>query len=419
MENFVSILFLLILSAFFSGSETAFLSANKLLLELNRSKHPFPAKIIDVFVQHPSTFLSTMLMGNTIVLVLYGLKMADILSPLMVSYISSGFLLLVTQITISTLIILLTSEFLPKTVFRIDPLLALNILAIPMALSYVLLYPFSKFTIWLSHRTIKLVSPNEGGHDHAIPVLGRLDLDNLLLVHEEKSATNEEIPQEVKMLRNALDFSSIKIRECTVPRTDIEAVEVHESIENLKQRFTETGFSKIMIYKDTIDNIIGYVHVSELFKHPKALRSMVNPISVIPETMTANKVLEIFTREHKSIALVVDEFGGTAGIVTMEDILEEIFGEIDDEHDVSDLKIEQISPNEFLFSGKVEVDAINEKFELGLPYSDEYETIAGLLLFYHESIPNPHAVILVGKFEFTIESASNNRIELVKLRVTD
>lgn len=419
MESFISILSLLVLSAFFSGSEMAYLSANKLLLELNRTKHPFPSKLIDIFVQHPGTFISTMLIGNNIALVLYGLKMAEILNPFLVPLINTDFSLLLTQTLISTLIILLTSEFLPKTLFRIDPIVALNILAVPMMSFYIILYPLSRFTIWLSNHTIKLISPQAGKRDNSIPVLGRVDLDNLLLAHEEKIAENEYVPQEVKMLRNALDFSSIKIRECAVPRTDIEAVEVHESIENLKRLFSETGFSKIMVYKETIDNIIGYVHVSELFKHPKSLRAMVNPISVIPETMTANKVLEIFTREHKSIALVVDEFGGTAGIVTMEDILEEIFGEIDDEHDISDLRFEQLSENEFLFSGKVEVDAINEKFELGLPYSDEYETVAGLLLFYHESIPNPQDIISVDRFEFTIESASNNRIELVKLKVRD
>lgn len=417
MENLSTIFLFLLLSAFFSGCEMAFLSANKLLLELNRSKHPYLSKTIDVFYKHQGIFVSTMLIGNNIALVLYGLKMADILNPLLANFLVSRSANLLSQTLISTLVILLTAEFLPKILFRIDAILVLNALAIPILFFYIALYPFSKLTISLSNLLIKTFTGKGGTYNMANPVLGRLDLDNLLLVHEDKTADSENVPQEVRLMRNALDFSSIKIRECTVPRTDIEAVELSEPIEVLQQKFIETGYSKIMVYKDSIDNIIGYVHVSEMFKHPKSLRNTVNPISVIPETMTANKVLEIFTREHKSIALVVDEFGGTSGIVTMEDILEEIFGEIDDEHDVSDLEIKQLGDGDYLFSGKVEVDTINERFGLDLPVSDEYETIAGLVLFYHESIPSPKEIIKIGLFEIIIETAANNRVDLVRLKV--
>jgi CBS domain containing-hemolysin-like protein len=419
MEIFGTIIPLLLLSAFFSGCEMAYLSVNKLLLEINRVKHPQLSKIIDVFIQHPGVFISTMLIGNNIALVLYGLKMAELLNPALSVHFNSDFSLLLIQTIVSTIIILITAEFLPKTLFRLSPVFVLNTLAVPIMVFYLLLYPLSKLTIALSNLTIKLLIGKKDTSQQVNPVFGRTDLDNLLMEHEEQMRPNEEMPQEVRLMRNALDFSSIKIRECTIPRTDLEAVELGESIDELTQRFIETGYSKIMVYKETIDNIIGYVHVSEIFKHPTSLRQIINPISVVPETMTANKVLEIFTREHKSIALVVDEFGGTSGIVTMEDILEEIFGEIDDEHDVSDLVCKQLSDTEFLFSGKVEVDNINEAFGLELPFSDEYETIAGFILFFHESIPDPNEVIRIDRFEITIESAANNRIDLVRLRTFD
>ncbi|MBN2164729.1 MAG: HlyC/CorC family transporter [Marinilabiliaceae bacterium] len=419
MDQFSIIIITLILSAFFSGCEMAFISSNKLLLELNRKKNPFLSKIIDLFLKHPGIYLSTMLIGNNVALVVYGLEMGNMLEPLISLITVSQSLILLIQTLISTLIILITAEFLPKTLFRINPIFILNTLAIPIAFFYSLLYPVSKLTISISNILLRFLFNTHHTDESTNPVLGRIDLNHLLSKHHEQEVKHEDITQEVKLLKNALDFSSIKIKECSIPRTEIEAIEIHDSLELLKTKFIQTGLSKILVYKDTIDNIIGYIHVSDMFKHPKTLKNIIYPISVVPETMTANKVLEIFTKEHKSIALVVDEFGGTSGIVTMEDILEEIFGEIDDEHDVVDIIMTKTTENEYLFSGRAEVDAINEKFGLNIPYSDDYETIAGLILYHNESIPKEGEVIEIETFTITIKTASNNRIDLVKLAINN
>ena len=419
MSQITLILLSLFLSAFFSGCEMAFISANKLLLEINRTKHPFLSKIITKFLKHPGIYLSTMLIGNNFALVIYGLEMGKLLEPFIHQIVQSQSAILLIQTLISTFIILITAEFLPKTLFRINPVFVLNVLALPISIIYIILYPISKFTIAISNMLLKTIFNVKHSEVAVNPVLGRMDLNHLLTEHNENTTAIDDVPQEVKLLKNALDFSSIKIKECSVPRTELEAIEIHDPIETLTSKFIQTGLSKILVYKSSIDNIIGYVHVSDIFKHPKSLKNIIYPISVVPETMTANKVLEIFTQEHKSIALVVDEFGGTSGIVTMEDILEEIFGEIDDEHDVTDLIMSQIGENEYLLSGRIEVDAINEKFGLKIPYSDEYETIAGLILFYNESIPKENDIIDIDHFSIIIETATNNRIELVRLKVNN
>jgi len=409
------ILLTLLFSAFFSGCEMAFFSSNKLLLELNKKKFPFPAKIIDRFVKNPGIFLSTILIGNNIALVVYGLEMAKLMTPFITIYVPSETGLLLIQTFLSTLIILITAEFLPKTLFRIHPTFVLNIFAIPLLLFYALFYPVSRLTMGISNFVIRYVFKAKISKQSGRWMLGRADLDNLLTEHKEKSDHDNSGSQEIKMLKNALDFSKLKIRDCIVPRTDLEVMEVGEDLETLRQKFIETGLSKILIYKDSIDNIIGFVHVSELFKHPKQLKNILSPISIIPESMTANKLLEIFTKEHKSIALVVDEFGGTAGIVTLEDILEEIFGEINDEHDVSDLIEQQISETEFQFSARLEVDYINDKYHLKLPQSDDYETVAGLILYYNKSIPSVNEEMTIENFGFQIVAATNARIDLVKI----
>jgi CBS domain containing-hemolysin-like protein len=267
----------------------------------------------------------------------------------------------------------------------------------------------------LSNFLIRRVAQSEHPPRTEDLVIGRLDFNNLLSEHQENTLSNENVPQEVKLLKNAMDFSSIKIRECTIPRTDLQAVDIDDNMDLLRQKFIDSGHSKILVFKEHIDNIIGYVHVSELFKHPKKLRNIVNPISIVPETMTANKLLEIFTKEHRSIALVVDEFGGTAGIVTFEDILEEIFGEIDDEHDVSDLIEKQIDKNKFHFSGRFEIDYLNEKYQLELPASDEYETLAGMILSFNKSIPKTGDEIKIVPFVIRILDATSSKIELVEL----
>jgi CBS domain containing-hemolysin-like protein len=415
MEYLPIIIATILFSAFFSGSEMAFLSANKLLLELNRKKNPRISRIIDIFFHKPGMFITTILIGNNIALVVYGIYMAHLFEPILEIYFSSDFSILLMQTLISTLIILITAEFLPKIVFRLNPTFTLNIFSIPLSFFFGLFLPLSKFTLSISNFLIRKFVKSDHLTSSEDLVIGRLDINNLLTEHQEISRKHHEVPQEVKFLKNALDFSSVKVRGCTIPRTDLAAVEIDESLESLRQKFIESGHSKILVFREHIDNIVGYVHVSELFRHPQKLRSIINPISIVPETMSANNLLEIFTKEHKSIALVVDEFGGTSGIVTLEDILEEIFGEIDDEHDVSDLIEKQITETTYQFSGRLEVDYINEKYQLALPISDEYETLAGMILSYNESIPKGGDIIEISPFSIKILDATSSKIELVEL----
>ncbi|TAJ14263.1 HlyC/CorC family transporter [Marinilabiliaceae bacterium JC017] len=417
MDEITIILLALLFSAFFSGCEMAFVSSNKLLIELNKKKHPFLSRIIDRFLKNPSMFISTILVGNNIALVVYGLQMGKLIEPEIKAYISSDTTVLLLQTIFSTLIILLTAEFLPKTLFRINPTLVLNIFSIPLSVFYALFFPVSKLTIATSNFFLKKILGVNLPKKQNNLMLGRVDLDNLLTEHTEKAEEPEDVLQEVKLLKNALDFSKIKIRECTVPRTELEAIDTEESLSTLQQKFIETGFSKIMIYKGSIDNIIGYIHASELFKHPKSLKNIISPISIVPETMTANKLLEQFTKEHKSIALVVDEFGGTSGIITLEDILEEIFGEIDDEHDISEHVEKQISANEYHFSGRLEIDYLNEKYNLSLPESENYETLAGMILFFNQSIPKTNEELVIESFTLKIIAATESKIDLVKITI--
>ncbi len=419
MNQITIILTALIFSAFFSGCEMAFISSNKLLIELNKNKYPRIGKIIDIFIDNAGLFISTLLVGNNIALVVYGLQMGQLLEPFISTYITSPTAIVFIQTTFSTLLILVTAEFLPKILFRINPILVLNLTAVPLLFFYTIFYPISILTVRFSNFLMRKIFRTVKETNSKKIVLGRVDLDNLITQHHEKLETDDDVAKEVKLLKNVLDFSKIKIRECIIPRTEISAIEIHETLDVLQRRFIETGHSKILVYKKSIDHIIGYVHVSELFKKPKQLKNAINPLSIVPETMTANKLLEIFIQEHRSIALVVDEFGGTAGIVTMEDILEEIFGEIDDEHDVSDLIYKQISENEYIFSGRMEIDFINEKFNLDIKQSENYETLAGFILFHNESIPKNGEEITIENFTFKIQVASDNRIELINVHVTN
>ncbi len=415
MNHLSVIIFTLILSAFFSGSEMAFLSSNRLMIELNRKKNPGFSKLTDVFYKNTGLFISTILVGNNIALVVYGLYMGKIIEPGIKQYIESETTTLLLQTVFSTLVILITAEFLPKIIFRMNPSVSMNIFAVPLTFFYWLFYPISKLTLAFSNFFIrKILKANNPPQKENI-VIGRVDLDHLITEHQEKATENLPLPEEVKFFKNALDFSTIKVRECSVPRTDLEAVEIDDSLENLRDLFVETGFSKILVYKENIDNIVGYVHVSQMFKNPKKLRNIISPISVVPESMTANKLLEIFTKEHRSIVLVVDEFGGTYGIVTLEDILEEIFGEINDEHDTSDLTEKQIDEHTFQFSGRMEIDYLNEKYNLGIPVSDDYETLAGFILFHNEAIPQAKEEIEIENFIFKILDATKSKIELIEI----
>lgn len=417
MDHATIIILALVFSAFFSGCEMAFISSNRLLLELNKGKFPRLSRIIDIFVRNPGLFISALLVGNNVALVVYGLQMGEMLGPVIQIYIEVPIIVLFVQTVLSTLLILVTAEFLPKVLFRINPIFVLNTAAIPLLFFHVLFYPISKVMLMLSEGLMKNILRKPGLVSSKNIVLGRIDLDHLISQHHEKLENTDEMAKEVKLLKNVLDFSKVKIRECIIPRTDISAIEIGEGLDVLTQRFIETGYSKVLVYKNTIDNIIGYVHVSELFKKPKQLKNAISRITIVPETMTANKLLEVFTQEHRSIALVVDEFGGTAGIVTMEDILEEIFGEIDDEHDVSDLIDKQVGENEYVFSGRVEIDFINEKYGLDLPDSENFETIAGLILHHNESIPKNDEEIIIDHFKMKIQVASDNRIDLINVTV--
>lgn len=416
MNPFIIILVSLLLSAFFSGMEIAFIASNKLRIELDRKQGRFSSKIISVFTNNPAQYITTMLIGNNIALVVYGIIMANILQPLITRYLtSSDTAILVIQTLISTFIILITAEFLPKTVFRAIPNVLLNLLALPVYLFYVVFFPIGKFTIGISNMFLKGLTKGKSINNPYQAVFGKIDLANLVYESQDEREEAEETKTEIKLFQNALDFSKVKLRDCLIPRTEIVAMEVNGTIDDLKQKFIETGYSKILIYRDTIDNIIGYISSKELFKNPQNIETRMNKISIVPETMNANKLLKMFMQEHKSVAIVVDEFGGTSGMVTIEDIMEEIFGEIEDEHDVVELIEKEIKPNEFVFSGRLEVDYLNEKYNLKIPESDDYDTLAGFILFHNQSIPKPNESIDISFYHFKILKSSNTKIELVKL----
>jgi CBS domain containing-hemolysin-like protein len=417
--EFLVIVFSVFFSAFFSGMEIAFLASNKLRIEMDRKKGKFPSGIIAVFVSHPGQFIATMLVGNNISLVVYGIFMAIILKPLLIIYFSSEISILMLQTILSTIIILFTAEFLPKAIFRINPNQKLNFFAIPVFLFYMLLYPVAKFSIWISNNILRGILKVDITENISERVFGKIDLDNLIREAKNEKSSAREIEHEIRIFRNALEFSDVRLRDCMVPRTEIVAMDENESIENLTRKFIETGLSRILIYKDNIDNIIGYVTSHELFKNPKSIKSRINSLPIVPESMSANKTLELFMKEHKNLALVVDEFGGTSGMVTIEDIIEEIFGEIEDEHDSIKLIDKQISSKEFLFSGRMEIDYLNEKYQFNIPESDEYNTLAGLVLAYHQQIPEPETIIFLENYKLRVVKVTETRIELISLVIFD
>ena len=417
MNDLFIIIAMLALSAFFSGMEIAFVAANKLRMELDKNKNTLTSRIINVFTDHPGHYISTMLVGNNIALVVYGIMMAKILEPTIALWIDSELLIMTIQTLFSTLLILFTAEFLPKTLFRLNPNFSLNFFAVPVMFFYVIFYPITVITMMFSKNIISRVLNTDITEEEEAHAFGKIDLDHLVQEGQEGQTVLDEDEHNMKLFRNALDFSNVKLRECFVPRTEIEAMEIGGEIEVLTQRFIETGYSRIMIYKESIDNIIGYVHSSVLFRNPQSIKAALSRVIIVPETMAAHKLLSLFTREQKSVAVVVDEFGGTSGMVTIEDIMEEIFGEIEDEHDNIDLAEEQLSETEFIFSGRIEIDYLNEKYKLGFPESDDFETLNGFIIFNHESIPNVNEVIRIEEFRIQIVEVSNTRIDKVKLTV--
>jgi len=417
MNDLFIILAMLALSAFFSGMEIAFVAANKLRMELDKSKNTMTSRIINIFTNNPGHYISTMLVGNNIALVIYGIMMAKILEPSIAIWIDSGLLIMTIQTLFSTLLILFTAEFLPKTLIRLNPNFSLNLLAVPVMFFYVIFYPITVVTMMFSKNIISRVLNTDITEEEESHAFGKIDLDHLVQEGQEGQSALDEDEHNMKLFRNALDFSNVKLRECFVPRTEIEAMEIGGEINELTQRFIETGYSRIMIYKESIDNIIGYVHSSVLFRNPQSIKAALSRVIIVPETMAAHKLLNLFTREQKSVAVVVDEFGGTSGMVTIEDIMEEIFGEIEDEHDSFDLIEEQLSDTEFIFSGRIEIDYLNEKYKLDIPESDDFETLNGFIIFNHESIPNSNEIIRIEEFRIQIIEVSNTRIDKVKLTI--
>lgn len=420
METSLIILASLLLAAFFSGLEIAYISANKLRIELENKQGILGAKIGSFFVKHPSRFIGTMLVANNVCLVIFGLLMASVLEPgirfLLPESIETRFLIVLLQTLCATLMILVACEFLPKVLFRLEPNKTLNFFAIPLLLVYYLLYPIVYLLISFAEYFLKKAFRIEFRDNQR--VFGKTDLDHYIKEVAEKSGSSDG-SSEIKMFQNALDFVKVKVRECMIPRNEIIGIEVEEPIENLRQKFVETGLSKILIYEQTIDHIIGFTHSVEMFREPTSIRSVLRPVSIVPETMPAHELMDHFTKQHKSIALVLDDRGLTSGIVTLEDVMEEIFGEIEDEHDTDSPNERQLSDNEFVFPGRTEIDLINEKYNLELPVSEEYETLAGLIFFHVARIPKFHEVIEIGRWQFTILSVSETRIERVKLKVME
>jgi putative hemolysin len=419
MFSWSVILLMIFFSAFFSGMEIAFVSANKLKIELDKSKGLFSGKIIAHFSEAPSDFIAALLVGNNIAIVIYGIFMATMLRDPIVNILpdslGSEFSILIIQTIVSTLIILISAEFLPKILFRINPNNVLNFFAIPAAIIYYLLYPVVFVIIFLAEQILRIFFKIKLTNEKK--ALQPVDLDNYLKEFFPDARNENELEQEIQIFQNAMEFPTVKLRECMIPRTEIIGIEQNSDISELKDTFIEHGLSKILIFSETIDNIIGYVHQFDILKNPHSIKAILRPIDYVPESMLANDLLNFFIEQRKSIAVVVDEFGGTSGILTMEDIIEEIFGEINDEFDVDVLVEKQINENEFIFSGRAEIDYLNEKYHLNLPESEDYETITGLIYHHYQSIPSLNDEIVIENFVITIKQVSGNKIEQVHLKV--
>jgi CBS domain containing-hemolysin-like protein len=414
----------LLFSAFFSGMEIAFISANKIHIEIEKKQQGFLAKVLTLLTQKPSKFIATMLIGNNIALVIYGLFMGDVLMRWFQSLLPTNLdflnvlltdFSLVSQTVISTLIILLTAEFLPKVLFQIYSNTLLKFLAVPAYIFYVLFSFISWFVIKVSDFILKIFFKTDG--DEVQLSFTKLELGDYITEQMEAVEEEDEVDSEIQIFQNALEFSTVKAREVMVPRTEITAVEISETPKNLAKLFSETGYSKILVYKENIDEIIGYVHSYELFKKPKTLKSILLPVEFVPETMPIQDILNALTKKRKSMAVVLDEYGGTAGIMTVEDIIEELFGEIEDEHDSTDLHEEQLSENVYKFSARLEVDYINENYKLELPEGEEYETLGGLIMNETGEIPEQDSEVKIENFTFHILEVSSTKIDLVVVRV--
>ena len=413
----VAIVITLVMSAFFSGMEIAFISSNRLLAEMDKGRKTITSSVLSTFFSHPNAFVSTMLVGNNIVLVIYGILFARLFDSTIFSGMPATFRVPADTI-LSTIIVLFTGEFLPKTFFRTNPNRMLSIFSLPAYFFYILLWPISKFCTFLSKSFLRLggIKVKEEAGDEGF---SKIDLDFLVQSSIDNAADDSEIEDEVKIFQNALEFPDIKVRDCMIPRTEINAVDVNDcSVDELRQKFVESGNSKLIVYDEDIDHIVGYIHSSEMFRQPDKWRYNIRTMPFVPETMAAQKLMKTLLQQKKSLGVVVDEFGGTSGIVSLEDIVEEIFGDFEDEHDNAKYIAQKTGDDEYLLSARLEIDKVNEMFDLDMPESDDYMTLGGLILHEYQSFPKLNEVIKIGKFEFKIIKNTSTKIELVRLKVT-
>lgn len=416
-ETTIVIILSLLSSAFFAGLEIAFLTSNKLRIELESNQGFIPARILSKFVKEPSKFIATTLVGNNIALVVYGIYMAEVLEPFIELYIHNHFLVLAFQVLISTIIVITTAEFLPKALFRSNPNGILNFLVIPFIIIYYILFPVVYITIELSESLLSKIFKVNLSHNNV--VFSRVDLDTYVRQFTSDKSPTEHYDHEIQIFQNALDFSTVRVRECMIPRTEIISIELSESVQDLRAMFVDTRLSKILVYSGENDNIIGYVHSNEMFRNPSSIKSILRPIAILPETLPAKDALAQLKHQRKSIAIVVDEFGAVSGLLTVEDLMEEIFGDINDEHDVDENIEKQLSEVEYLFSGRLEIDYLNQKYNFKLPIDEGYETLAGLVLHAFESVPTVNEETTVEGYLFKVTAVHANRISEVQLKILE
>ena len=418
MSDVYIVIFSLLASAMFSGMEIAFLSTNRLQLELDLKKNNFSAKIINKFFKNQSQFIGCLLLCNNIANVVYGIAIARILEPWVIDILpeilTNDFIVLLCQTILSTLLVLITGELLPKIIFGINPNKSMKMFAVPAMLLFIILYPFILIFIGISELVIKYVLRVDIPHEEY--KLNTVDLNDYLKEYANPDDENEDIQQGIELFQNAIDFHNVKLRECMVPRTEIQAIDIENTIEEVKAVFEETKHSKLLVFENNIDNIIGYIHTNDILTKTTDLRSKIRPIQFYPETYSAQELLKKLSKKHQSIAVVVDEFGGTSGIISIEDRIEEIFGEIEDEYDEEDVVEKTINPDDYIFSARLEIDYLNKTYKFNFPESDDYETLAGYIIHYHESIPQIGEEIIIGNYIFKIIKATDTRLEEVEIK---
>ena len=417
-DTIIGLFATMIFSAFFSGMEIAFVSSNRMLAEMERGKNGMAQKAIAFFYRHPNNFVSTMLVGNNIALVIYGILFAQIFDATLFSSLGDGERVTADTLA-STIVVLFTGEFIPKLIFKSNPNKMLSLFALPAMICYILLYPISRFATFLSKGMLRIVGIRMVTAKDETE-FSKVDLDYLVQSSIDNAKNEDDIEDEVKIFHNALDFSETKVSDCMVPRTEIEAVDIDDcTTEDLKNKFIETGFSKIVVYKNDIDHVVGYIHSSEMFHDTTQWKEHIRTLPFVPETMTAQKLMHIFLQQKRSLAIVVDEFGGTSGLVSLEDIVEEIFGDIEDEHDSNNYVAKKTDSGEYILSARLEIEKVNEMFALDLPESDDYMTVGGLILHEYQSFPKLNEIVVIDKFEFKIIKSTMTKIELVRLKITE